>query len=122
MRELTAARADDLCELVCARAAAGHSLVLTSNRCLIDWYPLFPNPFVAESLLGRLINTSHEVFMNGPSCRPKQRRPIDEGDHRVEHHQDLRNYLSAGQRNFVSAHTLAHRTCCTGCAYRLERM
>src|SRR5262249_43612810 len=29
-------------------------------------YPLFPNPVVAESLLDRLINTSHQVFMNGP--------------------------------------------------------
>jgi DNA replication protein DnaC len=39
----------------------------------VDWYPLFPNPVVAESLLDRLINTSHQVFMNGPSYRPKQR-------------------------------------------------
>ena len=32
----------------------------------------FPNPVVAESLLDRLINTSHQVFMNGPSYRPKK--------------------------------------------------
>ncbi|MEV4847463.1 ATP-binding protein [Micromonospora matsumotoense] len=38
-----------------------------------DWYPLFPNPVVAESLLDRLINTSHQVFMNGPSYRPNKR-------------------------------------------------
>ncbi|MFI6985278.1 hypothetical protein ACIBSV_42860 [Embleya sp. NPDC050154] len=31
----------------------------------------FPNP-VAESLLDRLINTSHQV-MNGPSYRPNKR-------------------------------------------------
>ena len=37
-----------------------------------DWYPLFPNPVVAESLLDRLINTSHQVFMNGPSFRPNK--------------------------------------------------
>ena len=37
------------------------------------WYPLFPNPVVAESLLDRLINTSHQVFMNGPSYRPSKR-------------------------------------------------
>lgn len=73
MRELTPTQADDLYELVCARAAAGHSLVLTSNRSPVDWYPLFPNPVVAESLLDRLINSSHQVFMNGPSYRPKQR-------------------------------------------------
>jgi DNA replication protein DnaC len=83
MRELTPPQADDLYELVCARAAAGHSLVLTSNRSPVDWYPLFPNPVVAESLLDRLINTSHQVFMNGPSYRPRQ-RPTAAGSHTKE--------------------------------------
>ena len=73
MREYTATQADDLYELVSARAAYGRSLVLTSNRSPVDWYPLFPNPVVAESLLDRLINTSHQVFMNGPSYRPNKR-------------------------------------------------
>ena len=71
MRELTAAQADDLYELITERA--GRSLILTSNRGPADWYPLFPNPVVAESLLDRLINTSHQVFMNGPSYRPNKR-------------------------------------------------
>jgi len=39
----------------------------------VDWYPLFPSPVVAESLLDRLINNSHQVFMNGPSYRPSKR-------------------------------------------------
>jgi DNA replication protein DnaC len=71
MRELTAAQADDLYELITERA--GRSMILTSNRAPADWYPLFPNPVVAESLLDRLINTSHQVFMNGPSYRPSKR-------------------------------------------------
>jgi DNA replication protein DnaC len=71
MRELTARQADDLYELINERA--GRSLVLTSNRSPVDWYPLFPNAVVAESLLDRLINTSHQVFMNGPSYRPNKR-------------------------------------------------
>jgi DNA replication protein DnaC len=71
MRELTAAQADDLYELITERA--GRSLILTSNRAPADWYPLFPNPVVAECLLDRLINTSHQVFMNGPSYRPNKR-------------------------------------------------
>lgn len=73
MRELTAAQADDLYELVSERTRAHRSLILTSNRSPVDWYPLFPNPVVAESLLDRLINTSHQVFMNGPSYRPNKR-------------------------------------------------
>jgi DNA replication protein DnaC len=71
MRELTPAQADDLYELITERA--GRSLVLTSNRAPQDWYPLFPNPVVAESLLDRVINNSHQVFMNGPSYRPRKR-------------------------------------------------
>jgi DNA replication protein DnaC len=71
VRELTAAQADDLYELITERA--GRSLILTSDRAPADWYPLFPNPVVAESLLDRLINTSHQVFMNGPSYRPNKR-------------------------------------------------
>jgi DNA replication protein DnaC len=73
MREHTPQQADDLYELVSARASAGRSLVITANRAPVDWYPLFPNPVVAESLLDRLINTSHQVFMNGPSYRPNKR-------------------------------------------------
>jgi DNA replication protein DnaC len=71
MRELTPAQADDLYELITERA--GSSLILTSNRAPQDWYPLFPNPVVAESLLDRLINNSHQLFMNGPSYRPNKR-------------------------------------------------
>jgi DNA replication protein DnaC len=63
MRELTPAQADDLHELINERA--GRSLILTSNRSPVDWYPLFPNPVVAESLLDRLINNSHQILMNG---------------------------------------------------------
>jgi DNA replication protein DnaC len=72
MRELTAQQADDLYELISERAQAGRSLIATSNRSPADWYPLFPNPVVAESLLDRLINTSHQIFMNGPSYRPRK--------------------------------------------------
>lgn len=71
MRELTAPQADDLYELITERA--GKSVIFTSNRAPADWYPLFPNPVVAESLLDRVINSSHQVFMNGPSYRPAKR-------------------------------------------------
>jgi DNA replication protein DnaC len=71
MRELTATQADDLYELV--RERSGKSVLLTSNRSPVDWYPLFPNPVVAESLLDRLVNAAHQVVMNGPSYRPNKR-------------------------------------------------
>jgi DNA replication protein DnaC len=73
MRELTPGQADDLYELVSERARTGRSLVITANRAPADWYPLFPNPVVAESLLDRLINTSHQILMTGHSYRPNKR-------------------------------------------------
>ncbi len=72
MRDFTAAQADDLYELVTERQHRG-SLVLTSNRSAIDWYPLFPNPVVAESVLDRFINTAHHLHLDGRSYRPNKR-------------------------------------------------
>ncbi|GHG05193.1 hypothetical protein GCM10017667_39960 [Streptomyces filamentosus] len=57
MRQLSATQADDLYELVSERR--GRSLIITSKRAPSDWYLLFPNPIVFESLPDRLINTSH---------------------------------------------------------------
>ncbi|GEC10681.1 hypothetical protein SSP24_83360 [Streptomyces spinoverrucosus] len=59
MRQLTTSQADGLYELVSERQ--GRSLIITSNRAPSDWYPLFPNLVVAESLLDRLINASHQA-------------------------------------------------------------
>lgn len=71
MRAFTATQADDLYELVTERA--GRSLVITANRAAADWYGLFPNPVVAESILDRLVNTAHHLHMDGRSYRPKRR-------------------------------------------------
>lgn len=56
-------------------ALVGPDIHVKAGRTLApgDWYPLFPNPVVAESLLDRLINASHQVIMNGPGYRPTKR-------------------------------------------------
>jgi DNA replication protein DnaC len=71
MRDFAPTQADDLYELLTERA--GRPLVLTANRRPEDWYPLFPNPVIAESVLDRLINTAHHVHMDGRSFRPNNR-------------------------------------------------
>ncbi len=74
MREFSATQADDFYELLCERLGRpGRSLVLTSNRSPADWYPLFPNAVVGESILDRLINSSHHLLMDGKSYRPNRR-------------------------------------------------
>ena len=71
MREFTTAQADDLYELVTERR--GKSLVFTANRAAEDWYSLFPNPVVAESILDRVVNRAHHLHMDGRSYRPMHR-------------------------------------------------
>jgi DNA replication protein DnaC len=71
MRELSLAQADDLYELITERA--GRPVIVTANRAPADWYPLFPNPVVAESILDRVINTAVHVAMPGRSYRPLRR-------------------------------------------------
>ncbi len=83
LRDLTATQADDFYELICERHRHG-AMILTSNRAPADWYPLFPNPVVAEGILDRLVNNAHQLHLDGRSYRPNKRpdRPAirDKGD------------------------------------------
>ena len=71
MRDFTLAQSDDLYELVSERAQK--SFVITANRTAADWYSLFPNPVVCESILDRIVNAAHHVHMDGKSYRPTRR-------------------------------------------------
>jgi DNA replication protein DnaC len=74
MRDFSVSQADDFYELVCERVGrVGRSLILTSNRSPADWYPLFPNAVVGESVLDRVINSSHHLLLDGKSYRPNRR-------------------------------------------------
>ncbi|MGH9046333.1 MAG: IS21-like element helper ATPase IstB [Acidimicrobiales bacterium] len=71
MRDFSSVQADDLYELVTERT--GKSLIITANRAASDWYSLFPNPVVAESILDRVINSANHLHMEGKSYRPNKR-------------------------------------------------
>src|ERR1035437_3688410 len=71
MRAFTPTQSDDLYELVTERA--GTSLIATANRAAVDWYSLFPNAVVAESILDRVVNSAHHIHMDGKSYRPNTR-------------------------------------------------
>lgn len=72
MKEFSPQQAEDLYDLVDDRSRMG-SVVLASNRSPQDWYPLFPNPVLAEGILDRLINKAHHVIITGKSYRPRLR-------------------------------------------------
>lgn len=40
-----------------------------AGKKLKDWYPLFPNPVIAESALDRLVSCSHVITLTGKSYR-----------------------------------------------------
>ena len=71
MRDFSVSQADDLYELVSERV--GKSTIFTANRQASDWYGLFPNPVVSESILDRIVNSAHHLLMDGKSYRPNRR-------------------------------------------------
>jgi DNA replication protein DnaC len=71
MRSFTPTQSDDLYELITERN--GKSLIATANRAATDWYSLFPNAVVAESILDRVVNSAHHIHMDGKSYRPNAR-------------------------------------------------
>jgi len=68
MKEFTKTQAEDIYELI-DRRHRNSSLVVTANRAPKDWYPLFPNPVIAESALDRLISGAHMITLTGISYR-----------------------------------------------------
>lgn len=72
MKEFSLQQAEDIYELIDERNRSG-SLVVASNRSPQDWYPLFPNPVLAEGILDRLVNRAHHILITGKSYRPMLR-------------------------------------------------
>jgi DNA replication protein DnaC len=70
MRAFSEQQTEDLWELIGERR---HPLLVVSNRAPQDWYPLFPNPVLAESVLDRVINSAHHLVLAGRSYRPLRR-------------------------------------------------
>jgi len=68
MKEFTKTQAEDLYELIDRRYHSS-SLIVTANRVPKDWYPLFPNPVIAESALDRLVSCAHMITLTGKSYR-----------------------------------------------------
>lgn len=68
LKEFTKTQAEDFYELIDQRYRSS-SMIVTANRSPEDWYPLFPNPVIAESALDRLISCSHVIPLTGKSYR-----------------------------------------------------
>jgi DNA replication protein DnaC len=78
MKEFSLQQAEDIYDLVDERSRSG-SVMVASNRAPQDWYPLFPNPVLAEGILDRLINKAHHIIIKGKSYRPRLRPDMAHG-------------------------------------------
>lgn len=72
LRRLNAQQSSDFYEVVIERNKRA-STVVTSNRAIEEWIPLFDDPILAQSALDRLAHNGHQVVMEGPSYRSRQR-------------------------------------------------
>jgi DNA replication protein DnaC len=50
---------------------AKRSIIITSNRSIADWGPLFPDPVMANAILDRLAHRSHQITIKGESYRKR---------------------------------------------------
>ncbi len=74
LRPLDGQEPIDLYEVIRARYERG-SMVLTSNRAIEEWYPLFRDELMAAAAMDRLLHRAHVVVMEGHSFRnPPQAR------------------------------------------------
>ena len=62
--------ATNLFEIIEARDEYA-STIITSQLPVKDWYGYLQNNTVADAMLDRIVNSSHRVFLDGDSLRPK---------------------------------------------------
>lgn len=79
LRKLDSEQSSDIYELVIERHRRS-ATIMTSNRHVDEWAPLFDDPILAQSALDRFAHNAHQISMEGPSYRDRQRpdrRPAD---------------------------------------------
>ena len=72
LRQLSAEQSSDLYEVILERHRRA-STIVTSNRMIDEWIPLFDDPVLAQSALDRLAHNAYQVVMEGDSYRKRQR-------------------------------------------------
>jgi len=68
---------DDFHELIKSRYENG-STIITSNRAVEEWYPLFNNPLLASAAMDRLLHHVHIIELEGDSYRTSKRSPLSD--------------------------------------------
>lgn len=72
LRRLNAQQSSDFYEVILERHRRA-STILTSNRSIEEWIPLFEDPVLAQSAIDRLAHNAYQIVMEGESYRKRQR-------------------------------------------------
>jgi len=88
LRRLDTQQSSDFYEVILERHRRA-STILTSNRSIDEWIPLFEDPVLAQSAIDRLAHNAYQVVMEGESYR-KLQRP---GERAVRPHPPRNNSL-----------------------------
>ena len=72
LRRLDTVCSSDIYEIIVERHKHS-STILTSNRAVEEWIPLFDDPILAQSALDRLAHNAYHVVIEGDSYRRRQR-------------------------------------------------
>jgi DNA replication protein DnaC len=72
LRRLDAQQSSDFYETIIERHRRA-STIVTSNRAIEEWIPLFEDPVLAQSALDRLAHNAHQVVIEGESFRSRQK-------------------------------------------------
>ena len=70
LRKLNHEKSSDIYELIIERHRRS-STIITSNRSIEEWVPLFDDPLLAQSALDRLAHNAHQITIEGESYRQK---------------------------------------------------
>jgi len=76
LQPLDATATADFYELVVARHQRSATIV-TSNRAPDEWLTVMTDAMLAESAVDRLTSTAHELIVEGPSYRQRQKPSVD---------------------------------------------
>jgi DNA replication protein DnaC len=71
LRRLDHEQSSDLYEVIIERHRRA-STIVTSNRAIEEWIPLFDDPILAQSALDRLAHNAHQVVIEGENYRKRQ--------------------------------------------------
>ena len=82
LRRLSPDQSTDLYEVLLERHRRA-STIVSSNRAIEEWIPLFDDPILAQSALDRLAHNAYQVVMDGESYRKRQ-RPGEQGNQKAK--------------------------------------